>query len=69
MTAASQVQGYYEPSLSIVVLPRCPRCEHPHPMAVASDARDVSTCPGCGGPAASPHEPVEVEATFTGDAQ
>lgn len=65
-----QGQGYYEPHLKIVKLPRCPNpdCPDPaHPLARNSD-QDPDICPGCGGPAALPCEEQDVEATYSGDA-
>lgn len=62
-------QGYYEPHLTIVKLPRCPNVDCPdpvHPLARAGNL-DPSTCPGCGRPAAAPCEEQTVEATFVGE--
>lgn len=62
-------QAYYEPSMTILKLPRCanPACPDPvHPMAV-SDYLDPSVCPGCGGPASLPCEEQTVKATYTGE--
>lgn len=64
----AHAQGYYEPSLTIVMLPRCPQCETKHPLAY-DPPRDPSTCPQCKGPAAEPGEEVTLEATFTGEPQ
>lgn len=71
MEHAAIAQGYYEPHLTMVKLPRCPNelCPDPkHPLAY-SPPRDEATCPGCGGIAAQAGEPIEVEATFTGEPQ
>lgn len=62
-------QGYYEPSLTVVRLPRCPNpdCPDPvHPLARAGK-HNPSICPGCGGPAAAPCDEQEVEAVLTGE--
>ena len=59
--------GYYEPHLTLVKLPRCPKCLTKHPLAY-SPPRDASTCPECGGPAAEAEQPIEVDATFAGEA-
>jgi len=73
----AQAQGYYEPSLTVTFLPRCPNplCPDPiHPLArkpslfmrLFGRKADPKVCPGCGGPAAEPVAQ-EVEAVeFTG---
>lgn len=61
-------QGYYEPCLTVVKLPRCPSCHSRHPLAY-SPPRAAATCPECGGPAAAPCEEQTVEATFVGEPQ
>lgn len=42
--------GHFEADLTVQFLPRCASCHSPHP--IASKARDTSSCPQCGEPAA-----------------
>lgn len=61
-------QGRYEPSLSMVKLPRCPNpaCSDPvHPLA-RDGWHEPKTCPGCGGPAAQIEALPDVEDVMMG---
>jgi hypothetical protein len=40
-------QGYYEPSLQVQPLPRCPHCGSKHPLAFDPPLRVSTTCPRC----------------------
>jgi rRNA maturation endonuclease Nob1 len=48
-----------EASVTLVVLRGCPACGHKHPLA-CSPPMPADICPGCGGPAVPPREPVLV---------
>ncbi len=61
-------QGYYEPSLTIVKLPRCANADCPDPVHPLAKGLDQSTCPGCGGPASAACEEQTVEAAYVGEA-
>ena len=61
----SAVFGEFKPSMTAQFLPRCWRCEAPHPKAIG--AIDTSRCHECGTPSIEgPAYEVDAEFTMTG---
>lgn len=58
-----QANGYFEPSMTHVFLPRCKGCGAAHPRASKIDSR---TCLECGEPVPEPGRAVTVPAALTG---
>lgn len=56
----------WEPVVTTVLLPRCPRCQSPHPLACQPVPADTTACPRCGGPAAAAGAPITTRAVATG---
>jgi len=56
--------GTFEPSLTARFLPKCSKCDSPHPLAVRH-VQDKQYCHVCGARAGSPGEPFEVPAVLT----
>lgn len=57
--------GYFEPSTTIQLLPRCGSCSAPHPLARKPKA-DPRSCPDCGEPAGQPGRAVIEKSVLTG---
>lgn len=45
MSMNAQATGRWEPSTEVTLLPRCPGCHEPHPLALGLGAL---ACPSCG---------------------
>ncbi len=58
MSQTALAEGRYEPHLTVQLLPRCPACHAPHPLA-RTPPKDAAICPDCGGRAAEPGVPHE----------